>query len=226
MSVRGRPGALKRFRRVLPLFLVVLGQAGCLTTLWDRLREHERLLAVEAARGEAHRGQCEKALASLDRAQAKRQLGAYARESTVLRQRCYERLGQQELASAHRRLIADFFSPDADSTRHHPTGSVRRVVGVASEEFFPPPPAMEIASPRYSEYARRSGIVGRVVVSFRIGENGRTRDIRVLEMPHPLLATWAIEAVSRSTLDGDQASRSLPGTRFLTTYSFEWRWAK
>ena len=62
-------------------------------------------------------------------------------------------------------------------------------------------PNLELGEPRYSMSADRSQLSGRVLVRFWVGERGEIRDIRVLEMPHPLLASWAIEAVAKSKME-------------------------
>ena len=73
--------------------------------------------------------------------------------------------------------------------------------------------------------------MGRVVVAFELAEDGRTKKIRVLEMPHPLLATWAIEAVSQAGKkkrwgkDAGANPLAMPGDVYVTTFVFYWRWA-
>ena len=69
--------------------------------------------------------------------------------------------------------------------------------------------------------------MGRVVVSFRLADAGRAREIRVLEMPHPLLGTWAIEAIARAEKKKrlKQDPVIVPKDLYVTTFSFEWRWA-
>ncbi|GEM_PF-4447014 len=199
---------------------------GC-QSMWDRHRENERLFALDSARTHTNRGQCSKAINELDRAQARIDLGAYSKESTLARARCYDKLGLTEMATAHRRMITDFYTdqpmayPEADGT------SVFRVRTVPKGGFDRPPAWLKIASPRYPEFARRSKIIGRVVVSFELAGNDKTRAVRVLEMSHPLLATWAVEAVVQANPKKKKGSPELmPGGRFVTTFVFEYRWAK
>ena len=46
-------------------------------------------------------------------------------------------------------------------------------------------------------------------------------------MSHPLLATWAVEAVVQAKPKKKKDSPELmPGGRFFTTFVFEYRWAK
>ena len=214
--------------RLAVLILALLFLAGC-TPMWQRVRENERMFALDAARSHAGRGQCAAAIQSLDRAQARMDLAAYSRESTEVRARCYERLGMTEVARAHRRLIDDFYAEDPMAYPAADGSSVFQVKIVPTGGFEDPPEWLKIPSPRYTPSARRSKLVGRVVVSFELTSNDRTRAIRVLEMPHPLLASWAIEAVANAEPkkeDSDGKQALMPGGRFATTFVFEWHWAK
>ena len=200
--------------------------SGC-STMWDRVRERERMFALEAARTETRRGQCQRALESLDRAEARLDLGAYAREATLARIRCYEKLGMSEIARANRRLVDDFYSAEPMAYPDEAGGSVFRVKSIEPGGFERPPGWLKIAPPRYTPYAQRSKIVGRVVIAFELAGNDRPRKIRVLEMPHPLLASWAIEAVALAESKKKKDSPVLlPGGQYITTFLFEWRWAR
>ncbi|MGY8738921.1 MAG: hypothetical protein ACKVIW_15550, partial [bacterium] len=103
--------SLTRALQLALMFFLLVGLTGC-ATLWDRVRENERMYSLETARTQTGRGQCAKALQTLDRAQARIDLGSYARESTVARARCYEKLELENLAYAHRRLIDDFYTDE------------------------------------------------------------------------------------------------------------------
>ena len=196
-------------------------------TMWDQVRERERLFALKAGRSQAGRGQCTGALQSLDRSQSRIDLGAYSRESTVARARCYDKIGFVELATAHRRMVDDFYTEEPMAYPSPDGGSVFRVKTVPSDGFSRPPSWLKIPSPRYTPYAQRSKIVGRVVVSFEIAGNDQPRRIRVLEMPHPLLATWAVEAIGSSkSVKKKDTPITMPGGRYVTTFVFQWRWAK
>ncbi len=195
--------------------------------MWDRVRENEREFAMEAARTQTGRGQCREALSSIDRAQARLDLGLYARESTLARARCYEKLGQDALATAHRRLLTDFYTDEPMALPEADGSSVFRVKSIPSGGFDRPPAWLKIPPPRYTPYAQRSKIVGRIVISFELAKNDRPKRIRVLEMSHPLLATWAIEAIAASEpKKKDDTPNLMPGGRYVTTFLFEWRWAK
>jgi uncharacterized protein YceK len=217
--------ALRRLRRPLALALLV-SLSGC-ASVWDRVRENERSMSVASARTEAKRGQCAEALDSLDRAQARIDLGAYARESTIARARCYEKLGLDTLAYAHRRMIDDFYTQEPMAYPAADGSSVFRVTSLPEGGFERPPSWLAFPEPRYSRYAQRSKIVGRVVVAFELASNDSPRNIRVLEMPHPLLATWAAEAVSQARTRKKPADANLmPGGQYVVTFVFEWRWAR
>ena len=195
--------------------------------MWKRVREQERVYAVGDARTQAQRGQCAEALASLDRAQARMDLGGYARESTLARIRCYEKLGLDELAQGHRRLVTDFYTDEPRALPEADGSSIFRAKDVDATEYERVPSILELKQPRYSAYASRSKIVGRVVVSFQLAGNGRPTKLRVLEMPHPLLATWAMEAIAQAKPKrGADASTLPPGGKYVATFVFEWRWAK
>jgi hypothetical protein len=214
----------------LCLMLIVLtGTSGGCQTLWVKVRENEREYAVDSARAYSRRGACTELFESVDRASARLDIGRFAVEAIQMRIRCYEKLGRVDAARAHQRLLEDFYGdeneqpayPRADGT------SVFRVANVPDLPFENPPSALELGPPTYSIYARRSDIVGRVVVAFELSPNNRPRNIRVLEMPHPLLASWAIEAVEKITKKKKATGAVIaPGGHYITTYSFEYRWAE
>ena len=211
------------------LLALVLAQLftllGC-STLWDRVRENERMFALKSARTQTGRGQCAAGLESLDRAQARIDLGPYSREATVARARCYDKLGLTELASAHRRMITDFYTDEPMAFPSPDGNSVFRVKSIPPGALARPPSWLKIQPPRYTEYAKRSKIVGRVIVSFEIAGNDRPRKVRVLEMSHPLLASWAVEAVASAEPKRKEDSPEIArGTQFITTFLFTYRWA-
>ncbi|MFP6654408.1 MAG: energy transducer TonB [Myxococcota bacterium] len=226
---RPRSLGLKEFPRrigtVVGLCLLLASLSGCVQTFWGHIQERERLYALESARIRTERGQCVKALAALDHAEAKLDLGGYAREATAARVRCYEKLNRWELSAAHRRLLTDFYTAEPMALPKKNGSSVFRIDGLVPENYQAPPTWLKIESPRYSEFARRAKIVGRVIVSFRLTKNGRPKRIRVLEMPHPLLASWAIEAIGRSKPVKKKEVTDAPGGQYISTFRFEWRWA-
>ena len=65
-------------------------------------------------------------------------------------------------------------------------------------------------------------------MTFDLAANGHTTQIRILEMPHPLLASWAIEAVAQakpSRAIKDKVPVLESDRIFVATFNFEWRWA-
>jgi len=213
-------------RVVWPILLAAALSSGLACSgLSNRLRERERVYAVEMARTQTERGQCVEALESLDRAQARLDLGPYARESIQARVKCYAELGLDELARGHRRLLEDFYSDESQPLSDGEGSPIFRVGDIDPALLEPVPRVLRLEEPRISPSASRSRLVGRVVVSFAIGSDGQPTDLRVLEMPHPLLATWAMEAVARSKVV-KKADRSvlIPGRLHVTTFAFESHW--
>ena len=211
---------------VLALLFFLLVTSSACNLMWRRVSELERIYALESARREIQSGQCAAALESLDRAEAIMDIGIFAREALEARTRCYEKLGLQELAATHRRLLSDFYTKEPMAFPAEDGSSVFRVSSAAVGKYELPPGWLKVESPRYNEHARRAKIVGRVVVAFNLATNGRPRRIRVLEMPHPLLATWAIEAIARSKPKEKKQPVILTGVRYVASFNFEWRWAK
>lgn len=210
---------------LLVLLSLGLVQTGC-RAMWDAQRENERIFALDNARVHSGRGQCDRALGEFDRAQARIDLGPLAREATLARARCYDKLGFAEVARAHRRLIDDFYTTEPMAYPSPNGASKFQVQGISVSDYESPPSWLEIAPPKYTPYARRSKIVGKVVVSFEIAGNQRPRKIRVLAMPHPLLATWAIEAIANAeSKKKPETPDVIPGTQFITTFSFQYRFA-
>ena len=130
--------------------------------------------------------------------------------------------------NAHRRLLGDDDRDEPMAFPAHDGSAIFRLRDATPERFDRPPSWLEIKRPRYTPHAQRSKLVGRVVVTFKLAENGKTTAIRILEMPHPLLASWAIDAVAAAkpargmkdkvpVIESDRA--------YVATFNFEWRWA-
>jgi hypothetical protein len=191
---------------------------GC-APFWASVREQERGHAAKNAEMRIARGDCRGAIPSLERAQATRELGLYAAASTLSKAQCLERMGEREQSRAHYRLLRDFYSDFRAERVAHEFGEMDRSLELALGEApaLGGLQALKLEKPRYSPYADRSQLGGPVLVRFWVAENGSIRDIRVLDMPHPLLASWAIEAVAKSKLAKD-AVVNLPRavvTRFV-----------
>ena len=180
-------------RRSLPLFRLVLVALALLAALalsgcggmWDAVRENERGFALENARNQSKRGKCVEALEALDRAEAIMSIDRFAIEATQIRIRCYEKLGLPELQAAHRRLLEDFYTEEPMAFPAADGSSVFRASEDVPTQFDRPPSWLKIERPRYTPYAQRSKIVGRVVVKFGLGRgrddepDPRPRDERI-----------------------------------------------
>ncbi len=221
-------------RRSCPLFRLVLATLALLVALtlsgcggmWDVVRENERGFALDNARNQSKRGKCLAALEALDRAEAIMSIDRFAIEATQIRIRCYEKLGLPELQAAHRRLLVDFYTEEPMAFPAADGSSVFRASADVPAQFDRPPSWLKIARPRYTAYAQRSKIIGRVVVKFGLAEGGKTNQIRILEMTHPLLASWAIEAVAQAKPKRTGQVPVIESDRdYVTTFNFEWRWA-
>lgn len=190
------------FFRVGAGLALVTVLAGC-GSFWAGVRERERRFALENAETRVQRGDCGGAMSSLERAQATADLGGYGAQSTLTKAECLDRLRRYEQSRAHYRLLRDFY-PDFRPERiaqEFSEGDEFHELGLGEAPALGTLPALELGEPRYSMSADRSQLSGRVLIRFWVGEKGEIRDIRVLEMPHPLLASWAIEAVASSKME-------------------------
>ncbi|MFP6654246.1 MAG: energy transducer TonB [Myxococcota bacterium] len=206
------------------LLLLLVAQPGC-SALSRKLRENERIFALEAAQSRIQHGQCSSALKFLDRSQARLELGEYARASTLARIRCYQRMGLSRLANSHLRLLGDFYTTEPMAFPKADGSSVFRLTDLAPDDYQTHPSWLKIPQPHYSLNASRSRIIGRVIVAFQISNSTGPENIRVLEMPHPLLATWAIEAVAQGEIRSGFKPDLTTGHHYIATFSFESRWA-
>jgi hypothetical protein len=193
---------MSRWRSLVACVLLAALASGC-TSFWASIREQERGHAAKNAEMRIARGDCRGAMRSLERAQASAELGSYATESTLTKAQCLDRIGEREQSRAHYRLLRDFypaFRPERiakefgekDESLELALGEAPALGGLH---------ALDLGEPRYSPSADRSQLGGPVLVRFWVAEDGSIRDVRVLEMPHPLLASWAIEAVVKSKLE-------------------------
>jgi len=209
----------------------VLAAAACALPLvacaglTERLRESERNAAAANARKLVARRDCAAALPALERAQAARELGAFEAESSWLKLRCLEALGRTQEALAHQRLLSDFHPDFAPIAAQGRAALASGEAPAAPLPLAPAPALRALAIPRarFTPDAERSRVVGEVVVRFRVERGGRVEGIRVLETPHPLLASWAIEAIANASLQSDAAEESLPAEGALR-FHFQHRW--
>ena len=183
--------------------LLVAGLLSACAPFWAAVREQEREHAAKNVEMRVARGDCRGAMPSLERAQATAELGDYGASSTLTKAQCLERLGEREQSRAHYRLLRDFY-PDFRPKRianefGENDASLELALGQAPS--LGGLHALELGKPRYSPSADRSRLGGPVLVRFWVAEDQSIRDIRVLDMPHPLLASWAIEAVAIAKLE-------------------------
>lgn len=183
------------------LALLCLALAAC-GPFWAAVRENERDFAMRSAQARVEAGDCRAALPSLERAQAHRELGRYAARSTLMKARCLVHLGRAEEGKAHYRLLRDFhpeFQPElvADELREIATPLQQaRADAQRSTDLSD----LRIPRPRYSASADRSYLSGAVLLRFDLLPGPRVEAIRVLEPTHPLLASFAVEAVAQTEL--------------------------
>ena len=213
--------------RVFPWAVAVLLSAVCATlgcsSMWESVRESQRLSSVRLARELVERGSCERALETIGRAQSTAELGRFEAESIWLRARCLSRLERSQQALAHWRLLADHYSESPFSRRI--PAEVREQLGRRAETRAPSSPkAFEAPQPRYEPGAQQAKLVGSVWLEFDLDEAGGVGDIRVIETPHPLLASFAVEALAL----GKWTDRSLPVRmgRYGAKYRFEHHFAQ
>ncbi len=189
----------------LGIGLLVAGLSTACAPFWSAIREQERGHAANNADMRIARGDCRGALPSLERAQASAELGTYGAASTLSKAQCLDHLGEREQSRAHYRLLRDFY-PDFRPQRvahefAEKDASLELELGKAPA--LGSLPDLDLAEPRYSASADRSHLGGAVLVRFWVNEAGTTQNIRVLDMAHPLLASWSIEAVAMGKLEKD-----------------------
>jgi hypothetical protein len=193
--------------------------------MWAQVRERDRKSAEKTAQRFAERGQCAQAIASAESAQEAPELGDFAAKSTWIKARCLDALGQREQALAHWRLLADFYSDSPWAGEIPP--KVREAISIrAASDAVAAPSDLRLPRARYSRGAERSHLIGTVVVGFTLDRTGATRQIRVLENPHPLLSSWAIEAIARAQLGSDSQRRLDLPIRSGVSMRFSSHWAE
>lgn len=211
----------------LGLLLMLSCLWGC-TSFWEGVRERERQFSLRHAREQVNRGNCGRGLASLERAQASAELGAFEAESIWLKARCLERMGRHEEALAHLRMLGDFYA-DSTYAASLPESVVKELAAfplAAAQEAartLTTPPHLDIPRAHYSRVADRYRLTGSVRVFYTVERNGHTAAFRVVESAHPLLAGWALQALAAAKLedadDAPQASRSV-----ATGFFFSSKW--
>jgi hypothetical protein len=168
---------------------------------WQIIGRQQRAASWHHAIELARSGHCDEALLSIERAQNDKSLTRrFEAESTRLRADCLDQVGRRSEALAHYRFIRDFLpeSPAAASLPPHIREETRErsLAAIDGRPYEGKP-----LTPRYSRAARLAGIAGDLQVSYVVDSSGRAEEIRVVNESHPLLASWAIEAVANATFE-------------------------
>jgi tetratricopeptide (TPR) repeat protein len=185
------------------LLALAIGSLGCGAAI-DRwrvdLRESERRTAEQNARDWFAFGDWERALASLERAQATPDLSRdFAVESTLRKAQALEKLGRREESLAHFRHLLDRH-PDELPHDLVPRAALAPDRGERAAEQAVSTQDVDVSKPRFTKEARWAGVEGEVHVRCRFDARGRPVEIRVVGPAHPLLASFAIEAVAGARL--------------------------
>lgn len=227
---RLRSGRHPHGRRLALVLLLLLSCLWGCRSFWDGVRERERQFSLRHARQQVNRGNCERGLISLERAQGSAELGDFAAESIWLKARCLERLGRHPEAMAHQRMLGDFYG-DSPYVASLPKSVVTELAAFPladaeeSSQALVTPPDLIIPRAHYSRVAERYRLTGRVRILYSLEPNGRTAALRVVESAHPLLAGWALQALVTAKLkDADDAPRT--SQRAATGFVFSSKWER
>lgn len=213
-----------RVAQLFALLCVVAALVGC-GRMWAGIRERDRKSAEKTSQRLAERGQCGRAIASAENAQAAKELGDFAAKSTWLKARCLDALAMHEQSLAHWRLLADFYSDSPWAEELSP--SLREAIAIRpASPIVAAPHDLKLPKARYSRSAERSHLIGVVLVEFTLDRTGASRQIRVLENPHPLLSSWAIEVVAQAELGPDSSQRMDLPFRTAVNLRFSSHWAE
>jgi len=211
----------------LALVLLLGSSWGC-GSFWKGVRERERQFSLRHAREQVGRGNCERGLASVERAQGSAELGDFAAESIWLKARCLTRVGRRPEALAHWRMLGDFYpdSPYAESLPGPLAAELEAFpLAAAREESLSlrTPHDLVIPQAYYSKVAERYRLTGSVRILYAVGSDGRTSGLRVVDFAHPLLAGWALQAIAGAKLeDADDAPKKSRSA--ATGFSFASKW--
>ncbi|MEM7411824.1 MAG: hypothetical protein AAF430_16455 [Myxococcota bacterium] len=208
-------------RRVAILLVLLLATGGC-TSMWESVRESQRRSSIRLARDLVERGSCTRALDTIGRAQSAADLGRFEAESVWLRARCLDRLGRHQQALAHWRLLVDGY-PDSTYAGRIPAERKAQLGERAPTRAPSSPPAFESPKPRYERGAEQAKLVGSVWLEFELDAAGGVSQIRVIETPHPLLASFAIESLALGAWV--ETDRTVIAGRYGAKYLFETYWA-
>lgn len=227
--VRPTPGRVVGDRLRAPRFLACLGvvcvagaMVGC-SSMWDSVRERQRLSSIGLSRDFVKRGEWTRAFESIERAQTRRQLGDFAPESVYLKATCLAALGRDEEALAHWRMLHDQYG-DTRWAERIPS-EIRPLLGeTPALRARAAPIAFEMPKPRYSRGAQRASVAGPVWVEYRLDADGQPTELRVIQSAHPLLAAYALEAVASGRWRASAGTAVELPRRALSPFRFESLW--
>jgi hypothetical protein len=215
--------------RLVPLTLVLLAAvtvtAGC--GLRAQIRESDRKAAIHNVQTWHDHRKWDRCVASAERAQASSKLDpVVGAETTYLKAACLSELGRKAEAYGHYRLLKDYLEPEG-----HPIALPKKVEDRLSRErslaevrAAPHNQSLmtiELPGARLTQSAKWSGIAGGVTVQWEINRQGESREIRVLDDVHPLLAGLAIEAAASTTIDEGKVNRGLLPLTKRVQFRFE-----
>jgi TonB family protein len=182
-----------------------------------QLRESERAQAAKNAVAWYRHGDRDRALASVERAQATPDPSSrLAADSTLLKARILDELGQHEQSLAHYRYLRERH-PDVLRGQTVPDAALLALPDATT----PPTGELDVPEPRYPQEASWADVGGVVHVRFRVGERGRPEAIHVVGPAHPLLASLAIEATARTRVRGREAQQRELGHSRDLLFQFE-----
>lgn len=211
----------------LALSLLLSCLWGC-QSFWQGIRERERQFSLGHAREQLNRGNCERGLVSLERAQGSAELGDFAAESLWLKARCLQRMGRRPEALAYLRMLGDFHgdSPYADSLPAEVVEELAALPLVAAQQVarsLEAPPGLDVPRVYYSRIADRYRLTGRVRVLYSVEPDGHTAGLRVVESAHPLLDGWALQALADAKIK-DEKKKPRASERAATGFLFSSKW--
>jgi len=206
----------------LGLIVVFVGPVGC-SSMWDSIRESQRQSSIGLSRDFVKRGEWSRAFESIERAQTRRQLGAFAAESVYLKAVSLAAIDRDEEALAHWRLLHEQYG-DTRWAERIPS-EVRPLLGEAERlRARAAPIAFEMPKPRYGKGAQRASIAGPVWVEYVLDEAGTAIELRVIQSAHPLLAGYALEAVASGRWRESAGTSVVLPRRALSLFRFESLW--
>ena len=204
-----------RLAVIAMLTLYLSAASGC--TWRAKIRENERKVAAANVRIYHQHRKWDHCVASADRAQAVRDLDPdLAAEITSLKAWCLMELDRPEESLAHYRLLRDFLLDASQLDLAFPKEIKGRLMHERSLDDAKALPhnqsllTLDVPGAYFPRAAKWSDVAGSAIVQWTITKKGVSRDIRVLNDVHPLLAGLAIEAAASTTLESEANQDRLP----------------